>query len=258
MRRVTWPGSSPAALTHWTGADGAAPAQWQVAEEVPVGILVNSRSVAVMMATPSDLEELAVGFLLAEGQARPADLRGVLVLPTDGGFCVDVALADGAAESIRPRMLEGRSGCGLCGMSEITDVQRDLPHADRTPLDPGAVAAAFAGLRDHQPLRDINRSVHVAGFADAAGQVLFAREDVGRHCALDKLIGALAIRRIAPGEGFAVMSSRCSFELVQKAAQAGLGGLATLSAPTALALRVAAATGLPLAARAAGGVALFG
>lgn len=257
MKHFASPGSSPAQGRVWSGGDESDLA-WQLAEEVPVGILVNSRPVTVMMASPSDLEEMAVGFLLAEGRAEAGAIRAALVLPTERGYCVDVAV-EGADPAPAPaRALEGRTGCGLCGMESLTDVRLDLPHRDRAPLAPAAVARAFDGLRAHQPMRDVNRSVHAAGFADAAGRILIAREDVGRHTALDKLVGALAIRRIAPEDGFAVMTSRCSFELVQKAALAGLGGLATISAPTALALEVARGAGLPLASRAAEGVARFG
>lgn len=250
------PGSRSAGGRIWT-PEGTRDFAWQVAEEVPVGILVNSEPLTVMMATPCDLEEMAMGFLLGEGMVRADQLRAALVLPTEDGVCVDIAVEEGAEVSFARRAIEGRSGCGLCGMSELTEVRRTLPHAERPPLDPRAVQRAFEGLADKQPIRDANRSVHAAGFANRKGHVLLVREDVGRHTALDKLVGALAQQRMAPDEGIAVMTSRCSFELVQKAATAGLGGLAALSAPTGLALDTARSAGLPLAARAPGGIALF-
>ena len=258
MRGFPNPGSV-AARGRFHPLNGAVePAGWQVAAEVPVAIMANSAPVAVMMATPCDLEELAMGYLLAEGLVpRPGVLRAALVLPTDGGFCVDVAVDPGALAPLPARATEGRSSCGLCGMEALTDIRRDLPHVDRPPLDPAAAARALAALADNQPMKAVNRSVHAAGFADPSGGISLAREDVGRHCALDKLAGALAQRRIDPGSGVAVLSSRCSFELVRKAALAGFAGLVTVSAPTAMALDMARDAGLPLACRAPGGVMIF-
>lgn len=256
MKRVPLPGSR--AVRGALHAAGAAPASvtWQLAEEVPVGILLNSDPVAVMMATSADLEELGVGFVIAEGHARAAAITAALVLPTEDGFAVDVA-APGAAKVSRARGLEGRTGCGLCGLEALTDLDLDLPHRVRPVPEAAAVLAGFAALTRHQPIRDVNRSVHAAGFADAGGAIVMAREDVGRHCALDKLVGALAVQGIDPATGVAVLSSRGSFELVRKAALAGLGGLATLSAPTALAVTLARRAGLPLFCVAPGGVVAF-
>jgi FdhD protein len=242
-------------------ASGTTPTVWQIAEEVPVAIMLNSQSVAVMMATPADLHDFAIGFLIAEGYVHPGTTTGaVLTLPTVDGIAVDVALPDTAltGRDISERATEGRSGCGLCGVREIGEVMRPLPvRADRTPIEPRAVAAAFAALPDHQPMNQENRSVHAAAWCEADGTIILCREDVGRHNALDKLIGAMARASLSPREGFVVMSSRCSFELVQKAASAGIGALATVSAPTALALDLARSSGLALAARARDGVMVF-
>ncbi len=231
---------------------------WQVAEEVAVGILVNGAPVTVMMATPANLEDLAVGFLLAEGYLDSVpDIRRIRILSTEMGFCVNVAVVGPLRRKLSGRSMEGRSGCGLCGINALTDVTLTLPHRKRPALHAEAVTAAFGALTSHQPMNAANHSVHAAGFATRDGVIRWAREDVGRHNALDKLIGTLKRNHIDVNSGFAVMTSRCSFELVQKAAIAGLGGLATLSAPTALALEMAHHAGLPLASRAPGGVALF-
>ncbi len=250
-------GSAHAAGMEWVGDGRSHPSHWQVAEEVPVGILANSDPVAVMMATPIDLEEMAMGFLLAEGMIAADAIRAALVLPTATGFCVDVAVDPAALQPRPARALEGRSGCGLCGMEALTDIRLSLPWKERMPVPSAAIARAFQALPGHQPIRDSNRSVHAAAFADRDGTIHLAREDVGRHTALDKLIGALARRRIDPGTGFAILTSRCSFELVQKAATAGLAGLATLSAPTDLALRLARDAGLALACRSGRGIVAF-
>ena len=256
MKHFPTEGSTAATGTFWPTEGGPSRAAWMLAEEVPVGILLNSEPVAVMMATPCDLEALGIGFLVAEGRMPAGAATGVLVLPTETGLCVDVA-APGVAPGPAPRTLEGRSGCGLCGMTALTDVRRPAPHRVRPPLDPAAVARAFDALRDRQPMRAVNRSVHAAAFCDAEGEIVAVHEDVGRHTALDKLIGGLVLAGRDASEGFAVLSSRCSFELVQKSAIAGLGGLATLSAPTALALDVARDAGLPLAFRARDGIVTF-
>lgn len=231
---------------------------WHVAEEVAVGILVNAEPVTVMMATPVDLEDMAVGFLLAEGYLDSIlDIRKIRVLSTKTGFCVNVAAGKSLRRKLSGRAMEGRSGCGLCGLHALTDVTFSLPHRVRPALQAESITAAFDALASHQPMNAANHSVHAAGFAAMDGVIHWAREDVGRHNALDKLIGALKRNHVDGANGFAVMTSRCSFELVQKAAIAGLGGLATLSAPTTLALEMARRAGLPLASRASGGIALF-
>lgn len=253
------PGAAPGAeMAAEMAAPAGKPVRWRLAEETPIGIMIASQPVAVMMATPADFEDFATGFLLSEGYvAGRSAFKSMLVLPTETGFCLDVALNDAPLREPVARTLEGRSGCGLCGMRELTDVSSALPHRHRTPLRAKAVSAAFAALAGQQPLRAENFSVHGAGFATHEGRLVLVREDVGRHNALDKLIGALARKSINPASGFAVMSSRCSFELVQKAARAGLGGLATLSAPTALACRLAKQAGLPLYVRDRQGVVRF-
>lgn len=236
---------------------------WMVPEEVPVAMAYNGTSHAVMMATPADLEDFAVGFSLAEGLLPDASvIEEVAILPQERGILAAITIPPALAESLRApvRAMAGRSGCGVCGVESLDQAVRplqplpqpqDLPRAE-------AIAVALRSLPDHQPMNAENRSVHAAALCRPDGTILLAREDVGRHNALDKLIGAAARQGIALDQGFVVMTSRCSFELVQKAVTVGIPLLATLSAPTSLALELAAQAGLALAARSrGGGVVLF-
>jgi FdhD protein len=242
-------------------ADGnAADILWQVADEVPVALMFNSEPFAVMMATPADLEDFGVGFALAEGIVPQLEaIIGVIAMSVDNGFCIDIALRDGTAPRRTRRAIEGRSGCGLCGVEDIAEVLRPVRHVVRAfELAEPAVRRAFEALPQHQPMNRLNHSVHAAAWCDAAGEVLLAREDVGRHNALDKLIGALARLNIDPASGFVAMTSRCSFELVQKASAAGIAYLATISAPTALALALASNANIGLAVASREGIVFFG
>ena len=234
------------------------PTTWVLPEEVPVAILLNSSSYAVMMATPADLEDFALGFVLSEGLAtHHSHVKNVIVLKQEEGFSVDVA-GNFVRERMISRNIEGRVGCGLCGIVELEDaVRMPATQVKQVAFSTPAIADAFSALPRHQPMNAVNRTVHAAGFCSVDGAIMLAREDVGRHNALDKLIGAMARAGIAPDKGFVVMSSRCSFELVQKCAGVGIGALATVSAPTALALKLARQAGLKLAASAKQGVMIF-
>jgi FdhD protein len=258
--RLSGESSLPVAGTLYAPT-GPAKTTWQVPEEVPIAILFNSEPYAVMMATPADFDDFAVGFALAEGIVSTAShVKGILTLPSEEGFAVDLAIDEDNINRDRmvKRSLEGRIGCGLCGIEDIKDVIRMPAGAvAKSALSPDAVAAAYASLPDHQPMNAVNRTVHAAAWCSVHGDILLAREDVGRHNALDKLIGALAEAKMDTRYGFVLMSSRCSFELVQKCALAGIGALATVSAPTALALQLARQAGLKLAALSKGGVMIF-
>ncbi|MBI2720378.1 MAG: formate dehydrogenase accessory sulfurtransferase FdhD [Rhizobiales bacterium] len=240
---------------------GPAPTIWQVPEEVPIAILINSQPYAVMMGTPADLEDFAAGFALAEGLVgSPRDIGGILILPSEQGFAADLAIAEAKLNRSRmvKRSLEGRVGCGLCGIEDIRDaIRMPAGKAPRVRLSPQAVARAYEALPRHQPMNAVNRTVHAAAWCSVDGEILLSREDVGRHNALDKLIGALARQGADLASGFVLMSSRCSFELVQKCALAGIGALATVSAPTALALSLAKQAHLKLAALSQRGVMIF-
>lgn len=242
--------------------DGAAHrVSWQLADEVPIAIMYNSRSYAVMMATPADLTDFGYGFTLSEGfVADTSEIENVLAMPVENGFCVDISVAPQALRFRKPpdRALEGRTGCGLCGIEDISQVIRPLPQLRTKPaVSAKAVVRAFDELPSHQPINAATHSVHAAAWCDVSGRVLLAREDVGRHNALDKLIGALARQKADFGRGFIAMTSRSSFELVQKSATMGVPLLATLSAPTALALELARRAGMALAARAKDGIVFF-
>jgi FdhD protein len=241
-------------------ADGSSrPGEWGIATETAIEIGVNGTPLAVMMATPQDVEDLARGFALTEGVVEaPEDVQSVAVQILPEGLIADLAVAPERVRiaRVRARFLEGRSGCGLCGVETLADAIRAVrPVAARLALSNAAVLAAFAHLADAQPLNQATRSVHAAAWCDAKGKILALREDVGRHNALDKLIGARAAEMAGPG--FVVMTSRCSFELVQKAAVVGVGTLATVSAPTSRALELARAAGVRLRCLQGGDLVLF-
>jgi FdhD protein len=224
----------------------------QIAVEAPVNVLFGGIPFAVMMTTPTDLEDFAIGFALTEGIIGTlSDIRGVAVERAEQGLKVNVTLAGErmSAHLARRRALSGRTGCGLCGVEDLAD----LPAARRVaagakPIEPAAVAAALRALDRSQPLNARTRAVHAAAWCDRAGAIVALREDVGRHNALDKLIGALVRDGVAPGGGFFVITSRCSFEMVAKAAVFGASTLVALSAPTSLAIARATACGIALIA----------
>jgi FdhD protein len=219
------------------------PVTWQLPDEVPVALLINSVPYTVMMATPANLTDFGIGFALAEGViGHRADILGVIAMPVDNGHAVDIAIDEEALADARMprRSLEGRSGCGLCGVENIADVVRVTEPVPQTVLpEASAILKAAAELPKRQAMNRFNRTVHGAAWATLAGDIVLVREDVGRHNALDKLIGAMAEAGTNVATGFVIMTSRCSFELVQKSATYGIGALVTVSAPTALALELA-------------------
>jgi len=234
---------------------------WQLPEEVPVAIQLNSAPVTVMMATPANLTDFGIGFVLAEGIiAQRGNIHGVLAMPVDNGLAVDIAVDEASLDKARlpNRSIEGRSGCGLCGVEDIADVVRvTMPVPATVHPSPAAILKAASQLPDLQPMNRLNHTVHGAAWVSLAGDVLLVREDVGRHNALDKLIGALAQQDIDFASGFVLMTSRCSFELVQKAATVGIGALVTVSAPTVLALEIAQKARMFLASLGDRGVVVF-
>jgi formate dehydrogenase accessory protein FdhD len=222
----------------------------QVVEETPVALVYNGIPHVVMMATPADLEDFALGFSLTEELIRgPADLESVEVVRYSRGIEVQIGVSRELEETIasRARRLTGRTGCGICGADSITGVLKELhPVATSRPISPDAIQRALGSLLSHQTLNAASGAVHAAGWSSAEGVIEVAREDVGRHNALDKLIGALLKRGIEPATGFAVVTSRASFEMVQKATVLGAPLLAAVSGPTGLAVRVAQQSGLTL------------
>jgi FdhD protein len=224
----------------------------EVAEEVPIGFIYHGFSHAVMMATPRDLQDFALGFSLSEGFARDADdILATEARASEDGIALSITLAPAALRRFltrrRARSLRGHTSCGICGVEELADVRQAGGRvcAGR-PVSRRAVQAALASLREFQPLSRSTRGAHAAAWVDWDGRILLAREDVGRHNALDKLIGACLRERTDRDAGFCLITSRCSFEMVQKAIAAGMGTLVAVSAPTALAIRTAAAAGVAL------------
>ena len=234
---------------------------WALPEEVPVALQFNSSPFTVMMATPANLQDFAIGIAIAEGIVKSArDINAVLVLPVENGIAVDIAVDEKLLDTgkLGRRSIEGRTGCGLCGVEDIAAAVKPLQpvHAHTAPTAEAILKAAKA-LPALQPMNLHNRTVHAAAWVDFNGNIILVREDVGRHNALDKLIGALARVEMDVSSGFVLMTSRCSYELVQKCAFAGIGAIATVSAPTALALDLARASKVYLAALGAGGVVVF-
>ncbi len=222
-----------------------------VPEEVPVALAYNGISHAVMLASPADLEDFGLGFSLSEGILAAASELYDLELETGAaGVTIQMRIAADrfAALKSRRRALAGRTGCGLCGVESLAQVARPLPPlAGGAAITAAALHQALAHLNARQPLHASTGGVHAAAWADRDGQVFAVREDVGRHNALDKLIGALARAGIDPGAGFALVTSRASFEMAQKAVAAGIPILAAVSAPTGYAIRLAREAGLCLA-----------
>lgn len=234
-------------------ARGCIPCDLDVAEEMPLAIRYNDFSHAVMMGTPRDLEDFAVGFSVAEGVARGLDdLRAIEAVQREEGIEIAISLAPDALHRFlarrRVRALQGRTSCGICGVEDLDDVtfvpvahKRAAPAVDQT-----ALRAALARLRGLQPLSARTHGAHAAAWVALDGELLLVREDVGRHNALDKLVGAALRGGFDFAGGFCLITSRCSYEMVQKAAAAGISALVAVSAPTGLAIRTAHEAGLTL------------
>ncbi len=221
-----------------------------LAIEAPVAIEYNGIGYAVMMATPVDLADFATGFSLSERLiATPGDILGVEASETPQGWILRIQLGpDRIAPVIaRARQRVSESSCGLCGLENLEQVLRPLPAVTaRSGATTAAIFAALAALDGRQPLNTATGAAHGAAFCDDDGAVRLVREDVGRHNALDKLIGALASAGIDPASGFFLLTARCSYELVEKTIVAGCPLLVTISAPTSLAVERARAHGLKL------------
>ncbi len=219
----------------------------RLAEEVPVELRFDGVGFAVMMLTPCDLEDFAYGFALTERGIAPADVLSVEIHHHLEGLVMAVTTAHPAPAE--ERTLPGRTGCGICGSRRLEEVVKSPPRvAGAASPSPAAIDRALAELASRQPLNAATGAVHAAAWCDPSGALIVVREDVGRHNALDKLIGALQREGIATGAGFALVTSRASYEMVSKAALAGITALVALSAPTALAVDLAQSCGLGLIA----------
>jgi FdhD protein len=222
-----------------------------IAEEVPIAIVIDASSEAVMMASPADLEDFAVGFSLTEGLIESvADIRRIEIAPQAHGVEARLWLHPGRfAKRLRRRAKLAPSGCGLCGVESLDMVESSLRRVTADfSLSARQVAQAVAGLSDHQTLSARTRAVHAAGYWTPEDGYLAVREDVGRHNALDKLAGALLRDGTPPPPGAVVLSSRVSYEMAQKTLAIGAPILIAISAPTGMALRVAEAGGLTVVA----------
>ena len=223
-----------------------------VAQEVPVALQYNGVSHAVMMASPADLEDFVVGFSLTEGIiGRANEIYDIetLVLPAGVQMTIDIGSEAFAGLKDRRRSLTGRTGCGICGAENLDHALRQPPPVSTSfTLSSAAAHHAFVELRSRQPLQQATGATHAAGWIDPTGRLTLVREDVGRHNALDKLLGALARAGTDTTRGAVIVTSRASVEMVQKAAMLGVPILATISGPTGLAIAMAQQTGLTLAA----------
>ena len=233
-------------------AGSVAGSQDWLADEVPVALIFNGISHAVMLATPLDLEDFALGFGLTEGLLQRADeLYGVEVLPDPAGMRIEMEVSSACFARLkdRRRSMAGRTGCGLCGTESLEQVEPPLsPLAPCTaPLSPTAIAAALRAMPAHQALQQRTGATHAAAWCAPDGSVRLVREDVGRHNALDKLVGAMVATSVDPRDGFCCITSRASVEMVRKAVAVGITALIAVSAPTARAVATARRAGLALA-----------
>lgn len=221
-----------------------------VAEEFPVALVYNGIAHAVMLATPQDIEDFAVGFSLSECLVeRVGEIYDLEVVARGNGIEVQIEVASARAFALkeRRRMLAGRTGCGLCGTERLDQIHSTpaIVHSSAA-LSTEALSRARAQLLGMQTLFQLTGAVHAAAWCGFDGRIEFLREDVGRHNALDKLIGSLARKQQSFADGFVLLTSRASFEMVQKAAAVGIAVVAAVSAPTGMAVRVAEEAGVTL------------
>lgn len=231
--------------------DGARPGERTLAVEAPVAVEVNGVGYAVMMMTPDDFAAFATGFMLTERLAdTAADIFDHEGIEVEAGWILRITLAERCAGRIGERVRHRTSdtGCGLCGIASLDGLIRSASTPPRADIDPAAIFAALAAIRDHQPLNAATGAVHAAALCDAAGAIVVAFEDVGRHNALDKLVGAIALRRLPAATGFVLVTSRISFEMVDKTLITGAPLLVGISAATTMAADHARASGLTLVA----------
>lgn len=237
----------------WRLHDGSVePVARDLPAEVPIGIAYDSRPYVVVMATPADVDDLAVGFTVTERVANFLAIQRIAVSAGPDGLLADILLTREAASEValaRRRTLESRSSCGLCGVEALKDAVRLIRRVGEGPIvTRDAIQSALACLDGEQSLGARTRATHAAAWADGHGKIQVLREDVGRHNALDKVVGAGLRAGLDPAAGLLVVTSRCSYEMVEKAAAAGFAILVAISAPTALAITKANEAGMTLIA----------
>jgi FdhD protein len=253
--------SVPAEFTRLTPDGGRTTITRELAVETPIAVEINGLGYAVMMATPSDLADFAYGFCLSERLIEtPWDVVDVDSHDAEQGVILRITLVPDRQERVieRVRHRISESSCGLCGIENLEQALRQLPRLPAAPMvADAAIFRALGELRAHQPLNAATGAVHAAALCTADGAIRLAREDVGRHNGFDKLIGAMLRGGLDWDGGFALLSARCSYELVEKAVLAGCPMLVTVSAPTSLAVARAAEAGLRLVALARSDAALL-
>jgi len=231
--------------------------QWHIPEEVPIAFVYNRRNYAVMMGTPENMAEFAIGFSITEGVIKDiSEIKSLDVQYSNKGVDLRVKISAEALErldvTLRRRNMVGSASCGLCGLENADVLFKTLPQVAPFPiaLKPDSMRKALADMALHQPLNQTTRSVHGAAWADHDGGIKFTYEDVGRHNALDKLLGQMVRDKVDVKQGFVLMSSRCSYEIVEKTARCGVQALVTMSGPTSFALRKASEAHMAIYSRA--------
>ena len=226
---------------HW-GSD-------EVAVEVPVALVYNYISHVVMMASPVNLEDFAIGFSLTEEIVESRQqINHVHITQAKAGITIRLQIADDAFEKLKSkrRNMTGRTGCGLCGIESLKQAIRPIPAVHAPQVSQDVIAQALETIRANQPINAMTGATHAAAWCSLSGNIEMVREDVGRHNALDKLIGAMSSMMLDHKQGFILVTSRASYEMVQKTCMAGVGCLVAISAPTSLAIEQARQAGLLL------------
>jgi len=249
-------GEAPALSRQIKVGDG----EWFIPEEVPIAFVFNRRNYAVMMGTPDNLQDFALGFALTEEVVKSADeIKSLNIHLSKKGADLRFKISDKALERLditqRRRNMVGSASCGLCGLENADTLFRVLPRVAQAKIElkKKAMVKAMGALSKSQPLNAQTHSVHAAAWVSHEGEIELTREDVGRHNALDKLLGAMALNGVDTKNGFVLMSSRCSYEIVEKAARRGVQAILSVSGPTAYAMRKAKEANMALYARAGDG-----
>lgn len=245
--------SNKIAQAKLVGRDETVDVTWTVPDEMPVAFVFNGHTHAIMLATPTDLEDFAYGFSFSEKIIdRPEDIKSLEVRHKDQGIDLLITLEEGLFERYEVkrnrRSLMGTSSCGICGIDSVEALFEPMPEVSKKPVELvyRDVIATIAEFQQQQPMRKKNHSVHGAAWVAPSGSVTLVREDVGRHNAMDKLVGAMLRSRQTIKGGYGLVSSRASYEMVSKAIRMRIPALVSLSAPTAFAIRTAKSANMTL------------